>query len=179
MQLAQVVHGVVAVLFVAAMLGRTTPPGQRALPPGQAGGQPTDVRKRRVKVDAAAITGSGLPEGGASIGLNLFPADVAAKEMAYYKRIQNKYGLPLDNRETYTKLDWTLWVATLTQNRTDFEAIVDPVYKFINATPDRSPLTDFYQTKTARKVGFTGRPVIGGVFMQMLYEKKTWKKYAG
>jgi len=113
------------------------------------------------------------------LGLNLFPSDVASKEMAYYKQIQNKYGLPLDNRDTYTKLDWTLWVATLTQNRTDFEAIVDPVYKFINETPDRSPLTDFYQTKTARKVGFSGRPVIGGVFMQMLYEKRTWKKYAG
>jgi hypothetical protein len=98
--------------------------------------------------------------------------------MAYYRQVQNRYGLPLDSRDTYTKLDWTLWAATLTQNRTDFEAIVDPVYAFINETPDRSPLTDFYQTKTATKAGFTGRPIIGGVFMQMLYEEKIWKKYA-
>jgi hypothetical protein len=40
-------------------------------------------------------------------------------------------------------------------------------------------MTDWYQTKSARKVGFTGRPVVGGVFMQMLYDKSVWSKYAG
>lgn len=113
------------------------------------------------------------------LGLNLFPADVAKKEMAYYRKVQNKYGLPLDNRETYTKLDWITWTATLTQNRADFEALIDPIFTFMNETPDRSPLTDWYQTKTAKKVGFTARPVIGGVFAQMLYDQATWKKFAG
>jgi hypothetical protein len=113
------------------------------------------------------------------LGLNLFPAEVARKEMDFYRKTQNKYGLPLDNRQTYTKLDWTLWTATLTQNRVDFEALVDPVYLFLNETPDRSPLTDWYQTKSGKKVGFTGRPVIGGVFIQMLYDKARWHKYAG
>src|SRR5205823_7317331 len=51
--------------------------------------------------------------------LDLFPEDVARKEMDYYRKIQNTYGLPLDNRETYTKLDWILWTATLTQQRPD------------------------------------------------------------
>ncbi len=113
------------------------------------------------------------------LGLNLFPAEVVRKEMDFYRKTQNNYGLPLDNRQTYTKLDWTLWTATLTQNRADFEALVDPVYLFLNETPDRSPLTDWYQTKSGKKVGFTGRPVIGGVFIQMLYDKATWQKYAG
>jgi hypothetical protein len=113
------------------------------------------------------------------LGLNLFPAEVARKEMDFYRKTQNKYGLPLDNRQTYTKLDWTLWTATLTQNRADFEALVDPVYLFLNETPDRSPLTDWYQTKSGKKVGFTGRPVIGGVFIQMLYDKALWHKYTG
>jgi len=98
--------------------------------------------------------------------------------MDFYKKIQNQYGLPLDNRETYTKLDWVTWTATLTQNRDDFEALITPIIAFLNATPDRSPMTDWYQTKTARKVGFDARPVVGGVFLRMLYDKTVWQKYA-
>jgi len=112
------------------------------------------------------------------LGLNLFPAEVARKEMDYYKKMQNQFGLPLDNRKDYTKLDWILWTATLTQNRADFEALVNPVFTFLNETPNRSPMTDWYETKTAKKVGFTARPVVGGVFAQMLYDKGVWKKWA-
>ena len=113
------------------------------------------------------------------LGLNLFPAEVATKEMAYYRKTQNGFGLPLDNRKDYTKLDWTLWTATLTQERADFEALVEPVFRFLHETPDRSPMTDWYQTKSARKVGFTARPVVGGVFIPLLYDQAIWKKYAG
>jgi hypothetical protein len=112
------------------------------------------------------------------LGLNLFPASVARKELDYYRKIQNQYGLPLDNREGYTKLDWITWTATLTQNREDFSALLNPVIAFINQTPDRSPLTDWYQTKDAKKVGFTARPVVGGVFAQLLYDPALWKKWA-
>jgi len=112
------------------------------------------------------------------LGLNLFPADVLRTEMDYYKKAQNKYGLPLDNRKEYTKLDWILWTATLTQERSDFEALVDPVFLFLSETPERSPMTDWYQTKSARKVGFTARPVVGGVFLQMLCDKAVWSKWA-
>ncbi|MGH8024640.1 MAG: glutaminase family protein, partial [Limisphaerales bacterium] len=33
-------------------------------------------------------------------------------------------------------------------------------------------------TKTARRVGFDARPVVGGVFLEMLYHKSLWQKYA-
>lgn len=112
------------------------------------------------------------------LGLGLFPDEVLRKEMDFYLKMQNTYGLPLDNRKAYTKLDWTLWTATLTRNRADFDALVNPVLKFIQETPDRSPLTDWYQTDSGRKVGFTARPVIGGVFLQMLYNEALWKKYS-
>ncbi len=110
--------------------------------------------------------------------LNLFPDQVAQKEMTFYKKMLNQYGLPLDYRKEYTKLDWTTWSATLTQNREDFEALVDPIIAYLNATPDRTPMSDWYQTKTAQKVGFDARPVVGGVFLQMLYNKADWQKYA-
>ncbi|MBN1362970.1 MAG: DUF4965 domain-containing protein [Sedimentisphaerales bacterium] len=112
------------------------------------------------------------------LGLGLFPDEVREKEMAYYRKVQNKYGLPLDNRSQYTKLDWVLWTATLTQDRDDFEALVDPVFAFLNDTPDRVPMTDWYFTHNARRRGFTARPVVGGVFLQILYDRGVWRKYA-
>jgi hypothetical protein len=112
------------------------------------------------------------------LGLNLFSAEVARKEMAFYKKTQNQYGLPLDNRKEYTKLDWITWTATLTQNREDFEQLVNPIIDFLNHTPNRSPMTDWYQTVTAQKVGFTARPVVGGVFLELLYNQPVWHKYA-
>lgn len=112
------------------------------------------------------------------LGLGLFPGEVLRKELDYYKRVQNRYGLPLDNRKAYTKLDWILWTATLTQDRADFSALLNPVMAFVNETPDRMPLTDWYETDTARRTGFTARPVVGGVFLQMLYDESVWSKYA-
>jgi hypothetical protein len=113
------------------------------------------------------------------LGLNLFDREIARKEMAFYRETQNQYGLPLDNRSLYTKLDWVLWTATLTQDRGDFEALVEPVFRFLNETPDRVPMTDWYFTHDARRRGFTARPVVGGVFLQMLYDKAVWQEYAG
>jgi hypothetical protein len=112
------------------------------------------------------------------LDLDLFPSEIARREMDYYKKTQNRYGLALDNRKDYTKLDWITWTATLTRNQSDFEALINPVYTFLNETPNRSPMTDWYDTKTGKKVGFTARPVVGGVFLQMLYDKTVWKKWA-
>lgn len=40
-------------------------------------------------------------------------------------------------------------------------------------------MTDWFETKMARKVGFTARPVVGGVFLDMLYDRAVLTKYAG
>ena len=112
------------------------------------------------------------------LGLKLFPAAALRKEMDFYQTKQNAYGLPLDGRKDYTKVDWTLWTATLTQDRADFAALLGPVYRFLNETPDRVPLTDWFDTKTAKHVGFQARSVVGGVFLQMLYDRSGWKKWA-
>uniref|UniRef100_UPI00186758CC glutaminase family protein n=1 Tax=Luteolibacter marinus TaxID=2776705 RepID=UPI00186758CC len=112
------------------------------------------------------------------LGLELFPDEVRRTEMDFYKAKQNRYGLPLDNRATYTKLDWVVWTATLTGDKADFQALVDPVFKFVNEGPARAPLTDWYDTITGRKQNFTARPVVGGVFIPALYDKEMWAKYA-
>ena len=113
------------------------------------------------------------------LGLNLFPPEVARKEIAYYLTRQNQYGLPLDNRRTYTKLDWILWTATLAENQSDFDKIVSPAYQFANDSESRVPLTDWYDTVTAKQQGFQARSVVGGLFVKMLADPAMWKKYAG
>lgn len=115
------------------------------------------------------------------LGLKIFPPEVAAKEVAYYKTKINRYGLPLDSRQTYTKLDWCVWTATLTTNAADFDAMINPLYDFANETPDRSPLTDWFETVTGKRVGFTARPVVGGNFIPLLRDMKLsakWRKKA-
>ncbi len=112
------------------------------------------------------------------LGLHLFPEEVSAEEIASYKKRLNPYGLPLDNRATYTKLDWELWTATLAANGDDFQALVHPVFKFLNDTPDRVPMTDWYNTVTAKQVGFQARSVVGGVYIKMLADPSLWVKWS-
>jgi hypothetical protein len=112
------------------------------------------------------------------LGLGLFPPEVAQKEMAFYKRVQEKYGLPLDNRRLYSKLDWITWTATLTGSRADFEALVNPVFDMLNATPNRVSMADWFWTHDATKTGFQGRSVVGGVYLRLLYDEALWRKWA-
>ena len=102
------------------------------------------------------------------LGLDLFPPEIARAEIAYYKTKMQPYGLPLDSRRSYTKLDWQVWTATLTENRADFEGFIDPLVRWVNETPARVPLTDWYDTVTGRQEEFQARSVVGGVFITML-----------
>jgi hypothetical protein len=111
------------------------------------------------------------------LSFGLFPSEVARRELAYYKKAQLAYGLPLDNRREYTKLDWILWTATIAETAEDFAAFLDPVYAWMNETPDRVPLTDWYWTNTGRKTGFQARPVVGGVLVKMLADPDLQKKW--
>lgn len=112
------------------------------------------------------------------LGFNLFPDTVRASEMKFYRRKLNEFGLPLDSRGTGAKLDWSIWTATLTQNADDFAAIMDGVYQFIDRSPDRVGMGDWYNTASGRHNFMHSRPVVGGVFLQLLYDVEGWKKWS-
>jgi hypothetical protein len=112
------------------------------------------------------------------LGLNIFPPSVAQREVAFYKTVLQKYGLPLDSRTHLTKTDWTLWSATLAETAADFEAFISPVCDYLNQTTARSPFVDSYVTDNVRSDGMHARPVIGGVFIKMLADRTLWKKWA-
>lgn len=103
--------------------------------------------------------------------MNIFPDSIAEKEIAYYLTKQNKYGLPLDNREAYTKTDWIMWTATLANDKATFEKFIAPVYLFVNETTDRVPMSDWVFTDTPKQRGFQARSVVGGYFIKMLEDK--------
>jgi hypothetical protein len=119
------------------------------------------------------------------LDLNLFPPAVFKTELAFYLKHQERFGLPLDNRKAYTKLDWLVWIAAMTPSRTEFDALMDPVYEWIAKTPSRVPLTDHYWADTGKQVihwkrlgiGFQARTVVGGIFIPLLKNEKLWKKY--
>jgi hypothetical protein len=112
------------------------------------------------------------------LGLNLFPVEVARKEIAFYEDHLNRFGLPLDSRKSYTKLDWEFWTATLAESPADWQKLISPIYDWVNQSPTRVPVTDWYWTRDGTQVGFRARSVVGGVFIKMLADPETWKSWA-
>jgi Domain of unknown function (DUF4965)/Domain of unknown function (DUF5127)/Domain of unknown function (DUF1793)/Domain of unknown function (DUF4964) len=112
------------------------------------------------------------------LGLNLFPAKVSQTEIRFYESHLNQFGLPLDNRRDYTKLDWEVWTATLSNNRDEFNALIAPLQRFINESPSRVPLTDWYSTADAKQSGFQARSVVGGVYVPLLANPDLWRKWS-
>jgi hypothetical protein len=88
-----------------------------------------------------------------------------------------RYGLPLDNRKTITKLDWELWTAALTDNPKQFTDLTHLMVVWADETTSRVPLTDFYDTATGRQMSFQARSVVGGLFIKALTDPETVKRW--
>ena len=112
------------------------------------------------------------------LDLNVFPPEVRAKQIAFFKTKLQPFGLPLDSRDHLTKTDWTVWTASLADNQSDFEKLISRMTVYLDYTTARIPFVDSFVTDDIRSEGMRARPVIGGVFARMLTDKGMWKKWA-
>lgn len=108
--------------------------------------------------------------------LQLFDKQVIENELDVYLEKMNKYGIPLDSRETYTKADWLMWIASLTDDADEKEKFMTPIKRYLEETETRVPFCDWYDTISGKRVGFMNRTVVGGCFMPMLKLNKNEKK---
>ncbi len=115
------------------------------------------------------------------LGMHLFPANIEQTEWAFYAKQMQPFGLPLDNRKTFTKLDWEVWTGTLTEDPKQFQELVHRLVVWADATTSRVPTTDWYDTISGKQMGFQARSVVGGIFIKALLDPQIaakWKAQA-
>lgn len=100
--------------------------------------------------------------------LNLFSKDFYDREVECYLTKINEFGVPLDSRKDYTKSDWTLWSASLTDDIDKQKAIIKGVNNFLKNSFVRIPFSDWYSTVTGVYESFVARSVQGGNFILLL-----------
>lgn len=119
------------------------------------------------------------------LGLGLFDDSVYAREVEQYQVRMRPYGVPLDSRSDYTKIDWEAWTTILDAKFVDgrfvagdyTQALYQAVWRFISETRQRVPISDWYYSSSGdqvlfdhRYLGFQNRAVVGGLFVNMLLD---------
>ncbi|KAG6035475.1 hypothetical protein E4U41_006078 [Claviceps citrina] len=100
------------------------------------------------------------------LGLDFIPQDVYDMQSDFYLASQKRYGVILDTRNVWTKVDWELFAAAVAKPETR-RMFIAKVARWINETPTWRALTDLYDVNTGGYPGglqFTARPVMGGLF---------------
>lgn len=170
------VSGIAAYAWLLEKLGE----GELAKKYSEAARQMADqVYKRSLRGDHTSLT---LDADGWSLkyntiwdilfGFGLLPQSFYDNELAYYVKMRNEYGVPLDSRADYTKSDWILWTAAMTDDKGIVEALCQPIAHYLDETPSRVAFSDWYDTKTGAFCSFINRSVQGGLFMPLL--RKRW-----
>ena len=102
------------------------------------------------------------------LGYNIFSEKMKKNEIKVYMSKMNRYGVPLDSRKDYTKIDWLMWSTCIYDDKKYFNAVVESIMNMINEAADRVPLTDWYDTVTNAHFHFQNRTVVGGLYINLL-----------
>ena len=104
------------------------------------------------------------------LGFGLIGQEVLEREKEEYCRRGARYGVPLDVRARYTKSDWILWCAALTDDADKRQALYAPVLRYLRESPSRYPFGDWYDADSGAIENFINRTVQGGIFAPLLRE---------
>lgn len=102
------------------------------------------------------------------LGYGIFSDEVKKNEIQVYTERMNRYGVPLDSRATFTKIDWLMWSTCIWKDQAYFDRVCEAITNMLNETTDRVPMTDWYDTNTAEYRAFINRSVVGGLFINLL-----------
>ncbi|KAH8646828.1 hypothetical protein BX600DRAFT_420703 [Xylariales sp. PMI_506] len=111
------------------------------------------------------------------LNLGVVDAAVYAMQSAWYPKVSQLYGVPLDNRHHYTKSDWEIWTAATCEPETR-RLFVNGLAYWLNETTTQYPFTDLYETidtgdypTVPNEVTFIARPVVGGHYALLALER--------
>ena len=102
------------------------------------------------------------------LGLRLFKQELFESEVDLYLEKMNRYGTPLDNRKEYTKSDWLLWVASLTDSVEKKSRLIGALNNYLTESKTRVPFGDWYESAQGTYIEFCARSVQGGCFILLL-----------
>ena len=104
------------------------------------------------------------------LDLNLIPQSLYDMQSDWYPTTSQIFGIPLDNRHSYTKSDWEMWTAATCSPETR-RLLVNALGYWLNQTDTDRPFTDLYETidtgsypASPSPIYFNARPVAGGHF---------------
>lgn len=102
------------------------------------------------------------------LSLNLIPQSLYDMQSDWYPTTSQIFGIPLDNRHSYTKSDWEMWTAATCSPQTR-RLFVNALGYWLNQTDTDRPFTDLYETidtgsypASPSPIYFIARPVAGG-----------------
>ena len=104
------------------------------------------------------------------LNLGIIPPSLYAMQSDWYPTISQVFGVPLDNRHSYTKSDWEMWTAATCAPETR-RLFVNGLAYWLNYTSTDRAFTDLYETiddgsypVSPSPIYFIARPVAGGHF---------------
>lgn len=111
------------------------------------------------------------------LNLSIIPDSLYEMQSSFYPSVSQIFGVPLDNRHSYTKSDESLWTAATCSPQTR-RLFVNALGYWLNATSTDRPFTDLFETigeggypVSPTPISLGARPVTGGHFSLLALEK--------